>query len=426
VTSYPEFTAVFGASTAGLGNPYLAPSVAAYFANGGVNLVVVRVAADDDASLIGLDGGAPGARTGLQALLDVDQVSVVAIPGAGSPAVQTAMITHCENAGDRMAILDPAVPGDINAIQAQRAGLESARGYGALYFPWIQAAPTGASLLLPPSGFVAGAYAATAPPDAPVGVVSTATGLAHNVTTAQQDILNGQGIDTIRNLSGIRIWGARTLAADPEWIYVSVRRTALCVEESIAEGTAWCLTQPNYAALWTQLQSDTEDFLFGLWQGGWFQGVTPNDGYFVQCGLGSSMSTIDLLEDRTIVRAGIAPRRPAEFIILSIVHERSAPASVPAVVAGNIALHAPAPNPFNPRTEVRFSLTSAATVSLHVVDAAGRRVRTLADAEALSVGEHRRRWDGADDAGRALPSGVYFVRVSGGGEAATRSVVLVR
>jgi phage tail sheath protein FI len=400
--------------------------VAAYFANGGVNLVVVRVAANDDASLIGLDGGAPGARTGLQALLDVDEVSVVAVPGAGSPVVQAAMIAHCENAGDRMAILDPAVPGDINAIQSQRAGLATARGYAALYFPWLQAAPTGTSLMLPPSGFVAGAYAATAPPDSPVGVVNTATGLAHSVTTAEQETLNVQGIDTIRNLSGIRIWGARTLAADPEWIYVSVRRTALYVEESVAEGTAWCLAQPNDATLWTQLRSDTEDFLFGLWQGGWFQGATPDDGYFVQCGLGSTMTTTDVEEGRTIVLVGMAPLRPAEFLVLSIVHQRSAPSAVPAAVAGNIALRAPAPNPFNPRTGVRFSLAAATTVSLHVVDAAGRRVRTLVDAETLANGEHHRQWDGADDAGRALPSGVYFVRVSGGGESATRSVVLVR
>lgn len=101
VSSYIEFTGIFGASTAGLANPYLAPSVAAYFANGSSLLWIVRTAGADDASLIGTDGGL-GARTGLQALRDVDEVGAVAIPGATSPAVQAALIAHCESMGYRL------------------------------------------------------------------------------------------------------------------------------------------------------------------------------------------------------------------------------------------------------------------------------------------------------------------------------------
>ncbi|MFT7698293.1 MAG: hypothetical protein ACI8S7_000105, partial [Candidatus Krumholzibacteriia bacterium] len=103
VTNYTQFTAIFGASTTGLTNPYLAPSVAGFFANGGVRLVVVRVSSDDDSTVIGTDGGIPGSRTGLQAMLEnlATNVSIIAIPGVTSAAVQTAMISHCESVGDR-------------------------------------------------------------------------------------------------------------------------------------------------------------------------------------------------------------------------------------------------------------------------------------------------------------------------------------
>lgn len=426
INNYQEFIDNFGSSTEGLDNPYLAPSVAGFFANGGVRLAVVRVGAIDDNTVIGIDGGVPGSRTGLHALLDVDEVSTVAIPGVGTPAVQAAMIAHCENTGNRMAILDPESSDDLEAIQTQRAGLSTDMGYAALYFPWIQAAPAGTTLLLPPSGFVAGNHAAHEPPDSPVGVIVTATGVAYDLTSGEQDILNAQNINGIRDLAGIRIWGARTLSNDIEWRYVAVRRMAIFIEESVRKGTEWCLSEPNDQTLWTVLRQDMEDFMNALYLAAWFQGAQQSEAYFVECGLSITMTPLDILQGRTILKLGFAPTQPSEFVILQIVHQREDLSAVPGVALQLLELKAPAPNPFNPRTTLRFSLAVEAPVSLHIFDAAGRLVRTLLNDQTLAAGDYQRRWDGRDDGGRAVGSGVYLVRLQGNGEMQSRRMVLVR
>jgi hypothetical protein len=426
LNSYAEFVATFGGSTAGLANPYLAPSVAGFFANGGVRLAVVRVGALDDNTVIGVDGGLPGGRTGLQALLEVDDVAMIAIPGVATAAVQAAMILHCEQAGDRLAILDPALPGDLAAIQAQRAALSTTNGFGALYFPWLTAAPAGTNLLLPPSGFVAGSYSATDASSSPVGVIATATGLSYDVTTAEQDVLNVQGINAIRNLSGVRIWGARTLAASAEWRYVSVRRMACNLEESLTEGTAWCLGEPNDSFLWTALRQEVDTFLYGRFLAGWLQGTTPSQAYFVQCNANQTMTNLDLAEGRTIIQIGFAPLVPAEFVIQRIVHQRPDLSPVPGGQLSRFTLQAPVPNPFNPATAVAFTLGQDMRISLRILDVGGRVVRLLLNDQPLAAGEHRQFWNGQDESGRGVSSGVYLVQMQGQGEMQARRIVLVR
>ena len=425
VESYAQFTATFGASTGGLADPYLAPSAAAFFVNGGQHLWVVRVAGADDASLIGSDGGSPASRTGLQALRDVDAIALVAIPGAVAPAVQAALITHCENVGHRLAILDAASASDLNAVIAQRAALSTADGYAALYFPWVQAAPAGESLLLPPSGFVAGVMARTAPPVVPTGAVISATGVSFAVNTTQQNQLTPLGIDTIRFLAGqgVQVWGARTLAGNPQWIYASARRVGLTIAASVQAGTAWCLPQPNDAALWAQLRSDTADFMQGLFLAGWFQGVTPDQAYFVRCDQ-TTMTQQDLDAGRTNILVGFAPITPAEFLILTIVQQRSAATAAPPGPP-SLALPAPHPNPFNPRTTIRFEVPAAGSVRLAVFDLAGRLIRTLVDAD-LPPGPHEAIWDGRDSAGRGMASGEYLARLEAGGRARAVRLSLVR
>jgi len=322
VTSYGEFLALFGGSSGGLANPYLAPSVAGFFVNGGQRLFVVRVVAGDDASLIGVDAG-PGSRTGLQSLIDEDEVSIVAIPGSSSQTVQTAMVVHCENAGDRMALLDPASDADVATVISQRAGLVSDDGFAAIYFPWVEAAPAGELMWLPPSGLVAGIVAGTDPPDSPVGPIATATGVSVAVSDEDQDLLNPLGINAIRFFSGqgIRVWGARTLAANPEWVYISIRRTEFFLEESIQEGTEWALSEPNDGVLWAALESDIVDFLFDRWVEGWFQGAQSEDAYFGRCDA-STMTQADLDTGRTVMLVGFAPVLPAEFVTFEVVQDR--------------------------------------------------------------------------------------------------------
>jgi hypothetical protein len=430
VDSYAQFTATFGVSTAGLANPYLAPSVAAFFANGGQHLWVVRVAGADDASLIGVDGGLPGARTGLQALRDAGAVSVVAIPGAASPAVQAALIAHCESAGNRLAVLDPVSPTDMNAVIAQRAGLGTVNGFAALYFPWVQAAPAGVSLQLPPSGFVAGVIARTSPPVSPSGstngVIATATGVSFAINSTQQSTLNPLGIDAIRFFTGqgVLVFGGRTLASNAEWQYVSVRREAFALAGSIETGTEWCLLEPNDETLWAQLRSDVTDFMQARFVAGWFQGATPSQAYFVRCDQ-TTMTAQDIAEGRTVILVGFAPLVPAEFILLTIVQQRPPTTAVP-TGATSLRLLAPRPNPFGARTAIAFDLPGAAAVTVRVHDVGGRLVRTLAAAEVMGAGRHELPWDGRDDGGAGVAAGVYLVRLQAGGRVLTRRVAFVR
>jgi hypothetical protein len=429
VTSYGQFTATFGASTVGLTNPYLAPSVAAFFVNGGQRLWVVRTAGADDASLIGVDGG-QGARTGLQALLDVDAIGAVAIPGAASQAVQTALITHCEAMGNRVAVLDPISASDPNAVINQRSGIASADGYAALYFPWVVAAPAGVSLSLPPSGFVAGIYARTSPHVSPAGstngVVTTATDVSYAVSSTLQNTLNPLGINAIRYFSGLGVllFGARTLASNQEWQFVAVRRAGIALEQSITAGTAWAVAEPNDETLWAQLRADVGDFMFSRFQSGWFQGATQNEAYFVRCDA-TTMTSTDIAEGRTVILVGFAPLSPAEFVILRIVHERPPPVAVLPVPFG-LRLHAPRPNPSVARTALTFDLARGQTVTLRILDVAGRSVRTIAAGEQLAAGPHERSWDGRDDAGAVLPAGVYLVQLQAGEQVLVQRVARVR
>ncbi len=429
VTSVAQFNTTFGSSTAGLANPYLAPSVAAFFANGGQHLWVVRSAGADDASLIGVDGG-PGARTGLQALIDVEGAGAVAIPGATSQAVQAAMIAHCEAMGDRVALLDPVSPIDPDGVITQRSGLASADGWAALYFPWLVAAPAGATQTLPPSGFVAGIFARTAPPDSPAGptygVVTTATDVSYAVTSTLQNTLNPLGIDAIRWFSGqgVLVFGARTLASNSEWQYVPVRRVGLALEKSIHDGTEWAVFEPNDETLWAQLRSDIGDFMFARYQEGWFQGISPDEAYFVRCDR-TTMTTTDIEEGRTVILVGFAPLAPAEFIVLRIVQQRAGSVAV-TPERPTFALRPARPNPAAGLTRLSFELPRALPVSLRILDVSGRSVRTLAADEPMATGPHERAWDGRDDAGLRVPAGVYLVRLQAGERTIARRIARIR
>jgi len=426
IENYSQFVATFGGSSAGLANPYLAPSVAAFFANAGSQVYVVRVAGADDASLIGVDGGVPGASTGLQALRDVADVGAVAIPGATSQAVQTALIAHAESMGNRMAILDPVSANSISAVTTQRAGLSTTDGHAALYFPWVQAAPAGVSLLLPPCGFVAGVFARTALTASPTGNLASASSVSLALNSTQLSDLNSLGISTLRFLTGqgVLVWGARTLASNPEWQYLTVRRKGSAIAASIEAGTVWCLEQPNDVTLWTQLRSDMTNFMQVLFVGGWFQGVSPSQAYFVKCDE-TTMTAQDLAEGRTVMLVGFAPLTPGEFLVLRIVQQRANTTGVSPGVSA-LSLSTPHPNPFGARTSIAFALSAEARVTLRVHDIGGRLVRTLAASKRMAAGPHEQVWDGRDDAGAGVPAGVYLVRLQAGDRVLSRRVALVR
>jgi phage tail sheath protein FI len=189
-------------------------------------------------------------------------------------------------------------------------------------------------ITVPPSGAVAGVYAAVdssrgvwkAP--ANVGVADVVEPMVR-LDNAHQDELNvdpttGKSINALRAFAGkgVLVWGARTLAGnDNEWRYVPVRRFFNMVEESVKKSSYWAVFEPNDANTWIKVRGMIENYLTQKWRDGALAGATTKDAFFVRCGLGTTMNAQDILEGRMNVEIGMAVVRPAEFIILKFSHK---------------------------------------------------------------------------------------------------------
>ena len=273
---------------------------------------------------IGSDDG-PGKRTGLQAFQENGVVSVLAIPGVTTPEVQAAPIGFCENRKSCFAILD--VPMDLkktNDVSAFRDMYDST--YAAMYHPWLQMFDAGAKRTdyFPPSRAMAGIYARSdnsrGVHKAPANeVVRGCTGLSCNYNVGEQDILNPIGVNLIRALpgQGIRVWGARTISSNGLWKYVNVRRLFIYIEESIKANTNWVVFEPNSETLWSRVTRTIETFLATCWRDGALAGSSPEQAFFVECGP-TTMTQDDIDNGRLICQIGIAPVKPAEFVIFRI------------------------------------------------------------------------------------------------------------
>ena len=347
-----------------------------YFRNGGGRCYVVSIGGHDT-----LPTSAKFLE-GLTALEAEDEPTILVMPEASSlrsadySTVCQAAVTHCEKMGDRFVILD-VKDGDI-------AGFRSAVGtdalsYGAAYHPYLQTTLTHAydefgvtigkadetgtttgqvetlgslkatntalyndlkkqlssqRVVMPPSAAVAGVYARVDRDrgvwKAPANVsLASVIGPVAQMTDVEQERLNvdatsGKSINAIRAFSGkgTLVWGARTLAGnDNEWRYVNVRRLFLMVEESAKKASAFAVFEANDASTWLKVKGMLESFLFGLWEQGALQGAEPEAAFYVNVGLGKTMTPQDVLEGRMIVDIGLAAVRPAEFIILRFSHK---------------------------------------------------------------------------------------------------------
>ena len=334
----------------------LSNAVFGFFQNGGRRCYVVNTGKGQPI------GGGGRSRRGLDVLEAIDEVAIVAAPGFTDPASYEALLTHCENMKDRVAILDgpaevksidlltkvgtspvpPRKPARGAAADAADAGAPppsteptgyrartSPNGYGAEYWPWITMrdplSDKGAEVIVPPSGHIAGIYART---DAMRGVhkapanetVRGALNVTYQVTREEQAELNQVGINCIRFFTreGILVWGARTLAdAASEWRYVNVRRLFNLVEESIGLGTRWVVFEPNDPTLWKSIERDIRAFLRLLWRDGALVGRTPEEAFFVHCNEETNPpESIDA--GIVMTRIGIAPVKPAEFVVFRI------------------------------------------------------------------------------------------------------------
>lgn len=277
-----------------------------------------------DAAFIG-GGDAPGKRTGLAAFEEVQNVSIMAIPGITSAAVQLALVAHCQNLASRFAVLD--MPGEMvkpQELLQHRALVDS--DYAAMYHPWIQVYDMAARrpVYVPPSGAVCGIFARSdtvrGVHKAPANeVVNNAMGLSCLYNKGEQDLLNPAGVNLIRALpgQGIRIWGARTCSSNSLWKYVNVRRLFIYLEESIRSQTNWAVFEPNDEVLWLRVQRTITAFLRDMYRAGALVGSSESEAFFVNIGY-DTMTQSDILNGRLICVIGVAPSRPAEFVIFRI------------------------------------------------------------------------------------------------------------
>jgi phage tail sheath protein FI len=272
-------------------------------------------------------------EAGIKAFEDVPDISIVAAPGSTANfaghaddalATMRLLIAHAERMKYRFAILDCGDHQSVGDVRTFRRKFDSS--YAALYFPWVRVVDpiSGLEISLPPSGFVAGIFARTditrSVSKAPANqVVSLATGFELSITQAQQEVLNPEGINCFRSFPGRGnlLWGARTVSSDPEWKYVNLRRYLAYLEQSIDRGTQWAVFEHNGESLWNNIRRAIEDFLFREWKSGSLIGDKPEKAYFVRCDP-STMTQSDLDNGRMVCLIGVAPVKPAEFVIFRI------------------------------------------------------------------------------------------------------------
>jgi len=271
----------------------------------------------------------------LRSLEKIDDVNIICIPDRTDAGVQGELVSHCERKGDRFAILDSAFnapPFGLGSVVEQRATVESQRGYAGLYYPWIRihdpSSLTGEeTLLIPPSGQISGIFARS---DNTRGVhkapanelIRNAVGLERIVDDTEQGELNIEGINVVRIFPGKarpNVWGARTTAPKDEsaYRYINVRRLLLFVEESIQEGIQWAVFEPNDLSLWKKLDRTITEFLTRVWRAGALFGATSEQAFYVKIDEELNPPSVRNL-GQVIIEIGMAPVRPAEFVIVRI------------------------------------------------------------------------------------------------------------
>jgi phage tail sheath protein FI len=292
--------------------------------------LLTDVAGTDDPNITDVDyvGLPDGSRVDPQGLaaLELDpyrDVALVYAPGA-TYEIAKKLIDHCELLRFRFAVVDALkslAPGDLNP----RNQLTDSE-FAGFYYPWIVISDpkTGARKLVPPGGHVVGVYART---DTDRGVfkapaneiVRGVLDLEVDINDSKQDLLNPLGVNAIRQFPGrgIRVWGARTITSNALWKYVSVRRLFIFLERSIYEGTQWVVFEPNDPRLWARVTDTIRIFLRAQWRLGALYGRTEEQAFFITCDE-TVMSQDDILNGRLICEIGIAPVRPAEFVVFRI------------------------------------------------------------------------------------------------------------
>lgn len=272
-----------------------------------------------------------GATGFINAFDTVDDINIVAIPDAkGDKVVTINAYTYCQNRKDCFFVADTPNNLDAQGVANFRKVLGNFNSsYAALYYPWITVSDplTGKPKATPPSGAIVGTYSHTdvargvhkAPAGIEVGYLNSAIGVESIITKGEHDTLNPIGVNVIRSFpgAGTVVWGARTLSSDSEWKYVNVRRLFLFLEETIDEGSQWVVFEPNTPLLWGKVKRNITAFLTNVWRDGALFGTTAAEAFFVKVDAENNPPEV-VDAGRLIIEIGVAPVKPAEFVIIRI------------------------------------------------------------------------------------------------------------
>ncbi|HEX8115910.1 MAG TPA: phage tail sheath subtilisin-like domain-containing protein [Pyrinomonadaceae bacterium] len=337
-TTFGDFKRFFGDFSGDRNHSNLAHAVYGFFNNGGSRCYVMRVVAAGDIAKY------------LPQFEAIDEIAIVAAPGIIDRNTRSELNVHCRvRTQDRFAILDaPEVVETDGALDTTLFAPSNTNNvlppnsdYAAFYFPWIQVfdpvaklrnPQTDGFIFVPPSGHVAGVYARVDTErgvhKAPANeVLLGALGLRYAVSKTQQDGLNPQGVNVIRNINGnITVWGARTAGgnANSDLKFINVRRTLLFLRESIDEGTQWVVFEPNTPALWQRITRNVSAFLTNVWRSGALFGNTPGEAFYVKCDAETNPPEVREL-GQVVTEVGVAIVRPAEFVIFRISQMAASP-----------------------------------------------------------------------------------------------------
>jgi phage tail sheath protein FI len=287
------------------------------------------VAGVTDTTYVGTPSDDPIARTGIQALENEPTLSMVAVPGQVSVTVQKALVAHCERMRYRFCVLDTPIGANLQQARTHRQNFDNTRT--AIYYPALEIADRfgapGERRVIPPSGHILGVYARTdltrgvhkAPANEVIrGILS----FDNKLDKGAQDILNPINLNCLRDFRtenrGLRVFGARVATSDPEWRYINVRRLLLFIEQSLDTGLQWAVFEINDKPLWDTVKQSITNFLTTVWRSGALEGQKAEEAFFVNIGYDVTMTQEDIDQGRLIVEIGVAPVKPAEFVIVRI------------------------------------------------------------------------------------------------------------
>lgn len=340
VFSFTEFKHQFGGLSASSEASY---AIRQFFLNGGTRAFVVRVPAGSEGNGPDMEAllGDEEASTGLYALNKPDIFNLLCIPALGRQTgdqwdeVYRQAIDFCERKRAFFLMDTPAGLDDPAGIAGWMEKKQDflQHGNAALFFPRIKVKdPLNNQIprTIGAGGALAGLFARTDSQrgvwKAPAGVDAVlrhVSGLSYRVDDAENGVLSAKGINCLRSMSGREIvsWGSRTTlgseALRSEWKYLSVRRTALYIEESLYRGLEWAVFEPVSESLWNRIRLSADAFLHELFRQGAFQGATPSQAYFVKCDRETNTQS-DIEQGLINLRVGFAPLRPADFIVLAV------------------------------------------------------------------------------------------------------------